>query len=181
MKFSNPHSYTKFLVINSVRKNTGATVLIEAGTFRGITTARASSVFDRVYSIELDETLAAAATKKLRTKKNVKVIQGDALQVIPQLLEDERLRDVLLFLDGHFSGGETACGDLPEPAAEELHTLRNYKDKISAIVIDDLRSFGTEIGFPKKSELLRSAEDAFGSDFDITLFLDQLIISKKPV
>ena len=59
LNFSNPHSYTKFLLIDRVRKNTGATILIEAGTFRGITTARASSVFDQVYSIELDKTLAA--------------------------------------------------------------------------------------------------------------------------
>jgi len=179
LNFSNPHSYTKFLVIDRVRKNTGSRILIEAGTFRGITTARASSVFDQVYSIELDRTLAAAATENLSSKKNVKVIQGDALQVIPQLFEDHELSDVLLFLDGHFSGGETACGDLPEPAAEELRTLKPYRDKIRAIVIDDLRSFGTESGFPRKSELLRSAEDEFGSDFDITLFLDQLIITRK--
>ena len=179
LNFSNPHSYTKFLLIDRVRKNTGATILIEAGTFRGITTARASSVFDQVYSIELDKTLAAAATENLSSKKNVKVIQGDALQVIPQLFEDHELHDVLLFLDGHFSGSETACGDLPEPAAEELRALKPYRDKIRAIVIDDLRSFGTESGFPMKSELLRSAEDEFGSDFDITLFLDQLIITRK--
>ena len=110
MSFSNPHSYTKFLVINKLRKSTGATVLIEAGTYRGITTTRCSSVFDKVYSIELDPTLAAAAKKYLSKKKNVNVIQGDALQVIPELLENENLNRVLLFLDGHFSGSETGRG-----------------------------------------------------------------------
>src|SRR5438477_5821033 len=105
MNFSNPHSYTKFLVINKLRKSTGATVFIEAGTYRGVTTARCAAVFDKVYSIELDPTLAAAATKYLSRKRNVNVIQGDALQVIPELLENDGLSDVLLFLDGHFSGG----------------------------------------------------------------------------
>lgn len=181
INFSNPHSYTKFLVINKLRKRTGATVLVEAGTFRGVTTARCSSVFDRVYSIELDPKLARAATRYLRKKNNVHVIQGDALQVIPELMEKEKLSNVLLFLDGHFSGGETACGDTPEPAAEELRRLERYKENINAIVIDDLRSFGTESGFPRKSELLRSAEDTFGSGFDITLFLDQLILTRKSI
>lgn len=181
INFSNPHSYTKFLVINKLRKRSGATVLIEAGTFRGVTTARCSSVFDRVYSIELNPKLAAAATRYLGKKNNVKIIQGDALQVIPELMQKEKLSNVLLFLDGHFSGGETACGDKPEPAPEELQSLEPYKENIRAIVIDDLRSFGTESGFPRKSELLRSAEDTFGSGFDITVFLDQLIIMRKSI
>src|SRR6266566_3352015 len=179
MNFSNPHSYTKFLVINKLRKSTGATVLIEAGTYRGITTTRCSSVFDKVYSIELDPTLAAAAKKYLSRKKNVNVIQGDALQVIPELLENENLNRVLLFLDGHFSGSETGRGHVPEPAAEELKTLSRHSERIRAIVIDDVRSFGTEPQFPKKSELLQSAEQSFGRAFDINLFLDQLIITRK--
>jgi len=179
INFSNPHSYTKFLILNKVREQTGAKVLIEAGTFRGITTSRAAAVFDQVYSIELDPTLAAAAMRNLKHKTNVKIFEGDALQVIPELFEKEKLSDVLLFLDGHFSGGETACGDTPEPAPEELQRLKRYQKNIKAIVIDDLRSFGTESGFPKKSELLRSAEDSFGSGYDIRVFLDQVIITKR--
>jgi hypothetical protein len=178
--FSNPHSYTKFLAIKRLKKAAGAKTLIEAGTFRGIMAARCSQIFERVYTIELDHNLAVSATRYLRNKKNVKVIEGDALEVIPELLEREEFQSVLLFLDGHYSRGETACGDLPEPAAEELRALVNYRDKINAIVIDDLRSFGTEQDFPKKSELLKAAEDSFGSGsgFNIDLFLDQLIIRR---
>jgi hypothetical protein len=177
--FSNPHSFTKFLVINRLRKRTGATVLIEAGTYRGVTSARCSCVFDRVYTIELDTKLAGLAKTYLARRKNVTVIQGNALQVIPELLKNRELKNVLLFLDGHFSGGETACGDIPEPAAEELKLVAAYKDKIRAIVIDDFRSFGTEPTFPKKSDLLKSAEELFGSAFNIAVFLDQLIITPK--
>lgn len=177
--FSNPHSYTKFLTINRLRKKTGAKVFIEAGTFRGVTAARCSSVFERVYTIELDPKLAQAARLFLTGKKNVEVIQGDALDVLPNLLADQNLDRVLLFLDGHYSSGETACGDLAEPAAEELQALVHYRDKIDAIVIDDVRSFGTEADFPRKSELLRSAEETFGDSFDLTLFLDQLILTRK--
>jgi hypothetical protein len=177
--FSNPHSYTKFLIINRLRKKTNAKVFVEAGTFRGITAARCSSVFDKVYTVELDPKLAQAAKQFLTGKKNVQVIEGDALEVLPTLLAAQDLERVLLFLDGHYSRGETACGDIAEPAAEELQALMKYRDKINAIVIDDVRSFGTEPDFPKKSELLRSAEETFGDSFDITLFLDQLILTKK--
>jgi hypothetical protein len=177
--FSNPHSYTKFLTINRLRKKTGATVFIEAGTYRGVTAARCSSVFEKVYTIELDPNLARAASIFLGNKRNVKVIQGDAVEVLHDLLTNHEVDRVLLFLDGHYSRGETACGVIPEPAAEELQVLKNYRDKINAIVIDDVRSFGTEANFPKKSELLRSAEESFGDGFDITLFLDQLILTRK--
>ncbi len=178
-KFSNPHSYTKFLTINRLRKKTGAKIFVEAGTFRGVTAARCASVFEKVYTIELDPKLAQAATRFLTNRKNVKVIQGDALEILPDLLANQDLDRVLLFLDGHYSSGETACGDMAEPAAEELQALVNYRDKINAIVIDDVRSFGTEADFPMKSDLLRSAEETFGDGFDITLFLDQLILTRK--
>lgn len=177
--FSNPHSYTKFLTIRRLARATGARAFIEAGTFRGVMASRCASIFDQVYTIELDQKLAAAASEFLRTKKNVKVIQGDALAVLPELLQRDELKKVLLFLDGHYSSGETACGDLPEPAAEELQGLTKYRDKIDAIVIDDIRSFGTEQGFPKKSELLRAAEDSFGTGYQIRIFLDQLIITRN--
>jgi hypothetical protein len=179
LDFSNSHSYTKFLTINRVRKEAGAKIFIEAGTYRGVTALRCSSVFDNVYTIELDHKLAATATQLLSKNKNVKVIHGDALLVIPELLESQNLNDVLLFLDGHYSSGETACGEIPEPAAEELRALTKYQTRIKAIIIDDVRSFGTEPGFPKKSDLLRSAEESFGGGFDIKLFLDQLIITRK--
>lgn len=175
--FKNPHSYTKFRQIKSIQEKTNSTVLIETGTYRGVTTKRCSYIFERIYTIELDEKLATEAATYLANKKNVEVIQGDALEVLPKILESDGLNNVLVFLDGHFSGGETACGNLPEPAVEELRIISKYKDKIKGVVIDDFRLFGTEHGFPKKSDLLKSAEGYF-DDYDINVHLDQLIISQ---
>ena len=39
-RFSNPHSLMKFFQIDSLRKKTGATQFIEAGTYLGLTAER---------------------------------------------------------------------------------------------------------------------------------------------
>ncbi|MGJ5673019.1 MAG: O-methyltransferase [Nostochopsis sp.] len=176
-KFSNLHSYTKFRQIQSWQKRTNASVFIETGTFLGVTTKRCAPIFSKLYTIELDENLAAQAKSFLSKNKNIEVIQGDALKILPKLLEREEIDNALVFLDGHFSGGITACGDSPEPAIEELKILAEHKSKIKCIIIDDFRSFGTEPGFPKKFELLKSVEEYFAK-YHITVHLDQLIIAQ---
>jgi hypothetical protein len=176
-KFKNPHSYTKFRQIKSLKKRTNASSFVETGTYLGVTTKRCAPIFNQVYTIELDKQLAEQAQSFLSNNKNVEVIQGDALKVLPHLLEREEINDALVFLDGHFSGGITACGEIPEPGIEEIKILAQHKDKISCIVVDDFRSFGTESTFPTKFELLKAAEEYF-PDYEITVHLDQLIIVK---
>jgi predicted O-methyltransferase YrrM len=64
--FANPHSYSKLRIINAVRKKTGARMMIESGTYRGVTAARCARLFEKVYTIELDKDLAAVGTEYLR-------------------------------------------------------------------------------------------------------------------
>jgi hypothetical protein len=175
--FSVPHSYTKFRAIKAAKEKVKAETLIETGTYLGVTTKRCASHFDNVYTIELDRDLAEQATKFLSSNKNVNVIQGDVLQQLPAIL-DRDVQSVLVFLDAHFSGGVTACGDLPEPAIEELILLSKYQDKIAGIIIDDFRLFGTEPGFPSKSEVFQAIEKLFPS-FNLTVALDQILILRK--
>jgi predicted O-methyltransferase YrrM len=96
-KFSNPHSYTKFRAINSLRKRVSAKTFIETGTYLGVTTRRCAPVFEKVYTIELDQTLAAQAKEFLAPINNIEVIQGDVLAVLPQVLE-KPINDALIFL-----------------------------------------------------------------------------------
>src|SRR5207249_6294632 len=154
--FLNPHSYMKFLTINRLRRQTEARVFIEAGTYYGVIAERCATVFQRVFTVELDKKLYECAARRLRPRRNVQAIQGDALRVIPNILQDESVVNALVFLDGHFSGGETAHGDLAEPAVEELQAIANYRSKIQAIVVDDFRCFGTNPDYPCKSDLLRA-------------------------
>lgn len=180
MEFSHPHSYTKFKIINRVRKYVKAKQFIESGTFCGGMARRASFVFKKVYTIEIDPALASYASHQLEDRENVKVFKDDCLRALPLILEADNIEDALVFLDGHFSGGCTGMGDCKEPAKQALEILKQYKRKIAAVVIDDFRTFGTEEGIPKKSDLLKSAESFSGSEFLIGIHLDMLIIERKP-
>jgi hypothetical protein len=171
--FVNPHSYTKFRQIDSYRKKTQSQIFIETGTYLGVTTSRCSSIFKQIYTIELDRQLAQKASSFLSAKSNVQVIEGDAVEVLKILPFDE-LDNILVFLDGHYSGGVTACGDLPEPALEEIIILAEHKSKINCVIIDDFRCFGSEAGFPSKSILIECIEKNF-PEFVIDIHLDQII------
>jgi hypothetical protein len=175
--FQVPHSYTKFCAIKAAKQKVKASTFIETGTYLGVTTKRCASHFDKVYTIELDKTLAEQATKFLSNNKNVKVLQGDVLMQLPEILNQD-IDNVLIFLDAHFSGGITACGDIPEPAIEELTILSKFSDKISGIIIDDFRLFGTEPGFPSKSSVFQAIENLFPR-FSVTVALDQILILKE--
>jgi len=175
----NPHSYTKAKVLRAIARHTGARQLIETGTLYGQTASRCASGFERVYTIELDPALARDAAAYLARHANVEVIQGPAEEKLPQVFSREGVKDVLVFLDAHFSGPGTAFGATQEPACQELEMLVPFKDQIRAIVVDDFRTFGAEFASPTKSDLLASAERHFSDGFQITVHLDQLIITRS--
>jgi hypothetical protein len=172
----NPHSYSKVRQIRALASRTHSRVFIEAGTFLGNTAMRCSRDFERVITIELDANLFRQAKAYLLHRRNVRCLEGDALKLLPSILEEAEVGDALIFLDGHFSGGVTAQGELTEPACEELTVLARHKDKINAVIVDDFRCFGRDKGWPKRSRLLATIEESFGDNFDYTVHLDQVLI-----
>lgn len=176
----NPHSYTKFRAIRSLKQKSKSKMFVEAGTYEGVTADRCARLFDQVYTVELNHALARRAASFLSPRKNVTVIEGDALKVLPELLKRTEVQKVFVYLDGHLCGPMTSCGDVPEPALEALKAISPYREKINAIVVDDFRNFGVEKNFPSKSALLQAAEDHFSNGgFDISVQWDQLILLRK--
>lgn len=173
---TNPYSYSKYRSIKALARRTGGRIFIEAGTYRGVTAARCARIFERVYTVELDKKLAYESAEYLQKWRNVEAIQGDALVMLPAILERPDVDDVILFLDGHFSSGDTALGDFSEPAVEEISQLGTHKSKIRGMIVDDFRGFGTFEGWPTKSALLHALEEHFPS-FDISVHLDQVIVA----
>ncbi len=157
----NPHSYSKYRNIVALRRRTGAHVLVEAGTYLGNTTCRCSRIFDKVVTIELDTLLYKQASQYLASRKNVECVHGDALRELPRILARDNLDKILIFLDGHYSGSNTALGDLLEPACEVIKSLKPHLHKIVGIVVDDFREFGSN-GWPSRSSLLQEIEKIFG-------------------
>lgn len=177
MSIANPHGLTKYRLIRSIQLRTGAKVLVETGTYRGATAARAARHFDEVHTIELDPELYRAAVETLRQYGNVQVHLGPGEEWLPRLLSEGKLSRCLIFLDGHYSGGVTAHGEIAEPAVRELETLGRLRHHLAAIVVDDFRCFGTEAGYPPKSELVAAAETHFPG-WTLSVHLDQLILMR---
>ncbi len=176
---ANLHSLMKYRVIRALAKRVGATCLIETGTLHGVTAARCARVFETVLTVELDAQLAARAAALLAKYRNVTVYQGDAVALLPQLLAHPGAGKSVVFLDAHYCGGNTARGEVPEPAIAELDILARSRDRIAGIVIDDFRCFGVEDGFPSKAQLLAAAEAYFPHpDFAIRALCDQIVIER---
>ncbi len=172
----NPYSYSKVRQIRALARRTQSRVFIEAGTFLGNTAKRCSRNFAQVITMELDAELFSRASRYLERMTNVSCLQGDALQLLPGVLDRVDVRDALVYLDGHFSGGVTAHGELAEPACEEIAVLARHRAKINAVIVDDFRCFGRDPGWPARSLLLRTIEKSFGDDFDYTVHMDQVLV-----
>lgn len=176
--FVNSHSYTKYLGIVRLQKQTGARVFVEAGTYFGVMALRCSRVFDRVITIEIDRDLAEYASRMLKGRDNIELVRGNAVVCLQSLLERPDVDDVVVYLDAHYSGQGTGQGDEPEPAIRELEILARFQSKIRAVVIDDFRDFGQE-GYPGKGDLVGAAERCFcAKGFTVGVRLDQLVVAR---
>ena len=171
----NPHSLSKLRQLIAVRNRTGATTIVETGTYLGNTARRASFFFDKVYTIEVDQTLFEKAESFLKPRTNVECLFGDCAVVLPELMARPDVDKVVLFLDGHFSGGETGCGIVEEPAVALLASLAPYRSRIVGIVIDDFRTLTGTDGTPTKSAVFQALEQYF-PEFTTNVHLDQILV-----
>jgi hypothetical protein len=175
----NPHSYSKFRNLRAVQRRTAATMLLETGTFLGVTTNRCAPHFERIYTVEIEPGLAARARHFLARHRHVEVVLGDADVEVRRLFNEQKIDNALVFLDGHFSAGVTGSADNPEPAVSIMEFLSRHANRIAAIVIDDYREFGTQTGWPSKWQLTKTAEELFAPlGFRLTVHLDQMLLER---
>ncbi len=99
-------------------KLNNATVFVETGTFQGETTRWAANHFDSVFTIERAESIYRSQKEKLASLA---------------------ARKAVFWLDGHWSGGETAGADDECPLLGELACLSGRIGDI--VLIDDARLF----------------------------------------
>jgi len=125
---------------------------IETGTFMGGTVAAMKDHFEKTYSIELSERLAARARRLFRGCKQVEILQGDSAEILPGLLS--KISEPCLFwLDGHYSGGVTALAKIETPILQELRTILQHEVKTHVILIDDARLFDGTHDYPTVEEI----------------------------
>ena len=96
------------------------------------------SHFPKIYSIELQPTFHRDAVEKFKGNSNVKILFGDSSEKLSEIEYDTNV----FFLDGHWSGNDTAQGPKDCPLLEELDIINQRVTGKSIIIIDDSRLFG---------------------------------------
>jgi len=138
-----------------------ADVFIESGTSYGGTTRVAKKIFKTVHTIELDEKFYKNVREKFFDDLNVFVYQGDSAAVLPKILSKMNNRQMLFWLDGHYSGGITAKGTSNTPVMQELQAIKDAGITDAVILVDDLSCFQPDMqeipevaqGYPTVAQL----------------------------
>jgi hypothetical protein len=145
-----PHKI-KQMAIEKYQKENRIHVLVETGTYLGDMVDAQLNNFKTIYSIELSEKLYQRALKRFKKQTNVKLVQGDSGKVLQTLISQLNERSVF-WLDGHYSSGITAKGDVECPIYEELNAI--FKSPLNHILlIDDARCFSGQGDYPTIQDL----------------------------
>jgi len=116
-----------------------ASVFVETGTYQGGTTRWAAEHFPTVFTIERAEVLYRQHRDGLASLPGVTPLLGDSRSVLPTIVAGLGEKRAVHWLDGHWSGGETAGADDECPLLDELACLAGRKQDL--ILIDDARLF----------------------------------------
>lgn len=133
--------------------STESTIFIETGFYRGMSTSIARTLFDTVISVELSETLWRKGVERFATDPGISILHGDSGTLLPEILSSLNGRRATLWLDAHYSGGETSMGSVTTAIVAELKALAGASRRDHNILIDDLLSFGSD-GYPTAEELV---------------------------
>jgi hypothetical protein len=125
--------------------NPSETIFIETGTLTGSTSKLVAEFGYKVITIELARSYFESS-RKLLEPLGVTCLCGDSGDLLPSVIDNlPSGLSVFMWLDGHYSGGETALGDSETPIVQELLAVEKLllKSRKPIIVkIDDIRIFG---------------------------------------
>lgn len=96
-----------------------------------------SARFDKVISIELSKKYYDLCRNKFKKNKNVIILYGSSELLLKDAIGLAKGR-ITFWLDGHWSGGDTAKGSHEVPILQELEQIEKAGRKNDIILIDDL-------------------------------------------
>jgi len=146
-----PPPVVKQHIVRSYAERFSLTTLVETGTYLGEMVLATNDLFDRIYSVEIDETLARRARKKFSRPGHVTILQGDSGIVLGKILEKVDV-PCLFWLDSHYSGGLTSKGETETPILTEVRHIFDHSVREHVILIDDARNFTGEHDYPDMDE-----------------------------
>jgi hypothetical protein len=133
-----------------LRDRLGIRDFVETGTYRGGTVRIMSPRFQRIHTVELQPAIYEATKERLANLKNVDFRLGDTEAHLPDILS--RLSGPgLIWLDAHWSAGETGKTDTQCPLLRELAIVYGTRSD-HVVMIDDARLFMAPAPPPMKPE-----------------------------
>jgi hypothetical protein len=149
-KSIDPPILVKEKIIRFYGKTSKIKTLIETGTYKGEMIFALKEDFEKIFSIELDKTLATNAKKMFSEDEKIKIIWGDSEKELPKILK-KISSHCLFWLDAHYDGGRTARGKRETPILEELKAIMKHSKK-DIILINNANNFG-EGNYPAYEEI----------------------------
>jgi hypothetical protein len=135
------------------------------------------TAFQQIYSIELGLDLYERARERFAKFSHIKIVHGDSSVALGQIL-DEVSQPALFWLDGHYSEGITARGDLETPIRRELELIFSHPINDHVVLIDDAREFSGERDYPTINEVRKMTAD-LRPDWCFSVETDVIRIHKK--
>ena len=142
----------KAAIIRQFADHRARRTFVETGTFFGDMLAEVRPDFDHLFSIELHPMLGIRAQRRFAADANVTVIIGDSATELGPLLRTIHAPAVL-WLDGHYSGFQTARGAVDTPILIELEAVFREGTIDDVVLIDDARLFGVDPAYPALADL----------------------------
>ncbi len=173
-----PHPI-KMMVVGAYLRRFSLGEFVESGTLDGETLGYISRRGVRCTSIELSRELYEAALVRFDNDSNVRLVQGDSAQQIPLILNELKTA-ALFWLDGHDSGGVTACAEKSTPISGELQAILSHPVKGHVILIDDARLFNGSHDYPTLDDLLRVIRDDGNYSAEVSIDIIRLVPRALP-
>lgn len=152
-----PTHKQKQAVIRHYAQRFGTQYQVETGTLHGDMVAAMQKEFKKIISIELADQFYQKACERFQGVPNVELIHGDSGQKLPEVVAKLEGR-TLFWLDGHYSGGDTACGENDTPINEELRAIFQLGQPDHIVLVDDARCFGTDPAYPTLEQLKNTVQ-----------------------
>lgn len=158
---------------------------IETGTLHGDTAQHLNELGNNVVTIEASKFWFEEAEKRFLKNPQVTPVYGESNDVLAKVimgLLESGVREISLFLDGHYSGGNTFQGTKDTPIVKELEIIESFLERIETIsvFIDDIRLFSkfntTHGDYPELSYLTQWAQK---NDLEWTIELDVFIATNN--
>ncbi|MDB6025719.1 MAG: hypothetical protein JWM68_1942 [Verrucomicrobiales bacterium] len=161
-----PHEI-KQSILKDYAARFGLGTLVETGTFKGDMVFALRKSFQNIYSIELGQELFEQAKKRFASMNHVTILQGDSGEVLEKVLREINT-PTLFWLDGHYSSGITARGDLDTPIVQELaHVARHPLREKHVLLVDDARCFVGKNNYPTLAGLQELCRKQGFSQFEV--------------